>query len=330
MEKHITSIKQEQRLLQSSQRDKRFLLFVEQAVVQACVFHEDSGVVLVAAQKQCPHSKFESTLGPGKRRQRRTSFLSHISFRKSLKDPTHIFGHTETIEEFIQEFGSLESVQQCLKEDKDLCEVGAAFCAYMGLVNDAIDENDIYHGKRPEEKAEIMEQVEAFLTRKMYSSVFPKEPLEADRQFHSITQQLAWVQPFHLGIPPIYADDMWVSAIRALRDLDDCRSASEKMSCLEDYFHQIIAVLDLCGNAEAGSGDSVPIAIYILLQTQPTRMHSNLNFIMRFRNPAKMMEEGGFCFTAIQSAIAFIENIKPESLGISEDEFQFRMQASVF
>ena len=330
MEKDIASIKQELKLLQSSQRDKRFLLFVEEAVVQACVFHEDSGLVLVTAQKLCPHSKFESTLGSGKRRQRRSSFLSHLSFRKSLKNPAHIFGHTETIEEFIQEFGALESVQTCLRQDRDPHSVRAAFCVYMELVKESMDDSEIYRGKKPEERAEIMEQVEAFLTRKLYNSVFPKEPLEADRHFHSVTMELAWVQPLHLGISFVYPAEMWVSAIGALRDLDDRRSAAGKLACLEDCFRQIIAVLELCGNSETGSGDSVPIAIYLLLQTQPTRMHSNLNFIMYFRTPAKMVEEGGFCFTAIQSAIAFIENISAASLGISEDEFRFRMLPPAF
>lgn len=306
------------------------MVFVEEVMVPVCVFHEESGTVLVSAQSQCPHTKFVSLVEPSKRRYRRSSIFSHLHIRKSLKDHMHIYGHTESIEDFIHEFGYLDTVQSCLQQDKDPFEVTEAFGAFIGLVRDAVEESDMYGGKSMEEKAEVMERVESFLTRKLHTYVFPKEPTESDLHFYTKTKQLAWIQPHHLSIPPIYSDEMWVSAIRSLRDIDDCRSAAAKMSCLVEFFGQIVAVLELCGTAEAGSSESVPMSIYLLIQTQPPRIHSNINFINRFRNPSKMIEEGGFCVTAIQSAISFIENISHEVLGISEEEYRFRMTTSPY
>jgi hypothetical protein len=133
--------------------------------------------------------------------------------------------------------------------------------------------------------------------RKMFKWIFPNWASADDNRLFLKTQLLDWVQPEHLDIPDTNRNEpMWKFAINALRDTDECMSPVEKLNCLIECITIIVNILDLCSTSSSavGSDDSLPIIIYVVIKSQPQRLYSNLNYIVKFRHHNKMLAQGGF------------------------------------
>ena len=49
-----------------------------------------------------------------------------------------------------------------------------------------------------------------------------------------------------------------------------------------------------------------------MLQTNPPRLYSNLQFVQRWRNPLSLKSEAGCYFTHLQAATSFLDNLATE------------------
>lgn len=328
MEKHISDIKQEQKVQQTSQRTRRFLSLIAAIEIPVCIHHDTAGNLTVASQRDCPHTKLEYVGNFVMGAKRPSLSASKPSVRKSLKTAA-TQGHAETIEEFAEEFCRIEAVKDCVKLESDTCGIAAAFFSYMRLVKQAVAAGQQY--SREEEVEDTLEDVEQYICRKMYTEVFPSEATAEDLRLNDITRKLGWMSAEDLDIPPLHRNEvMWAYAVKALQEIDDFSSPGEKLTCLVDCITTIVNVLELCGPAGSAvsADDSLPIIIYVVVKAQPERMHSNLNYISRFRDQEKMMSKSGFCFSQIQSAIEFIERVREHRLNLTPEEFNRRMEGS--
>ena len=52
--------------------------------------------------------------------------------------------------------------------------------------------------------------------------------------------------------------------------------------------------------------------VYAVLQTNPPRLYSNLQFVQRWRNPLSLKSEAGCYFTHLQAATSFLDNLATE------------------
>ena len=329
MEKHISDIKQEQRVQLSSQRGKRFATFLTEIEVAVCIHNDYEGRLCVASQKDCPHTKLEYVgnfvMGAKRPSLNPTSKSMGVRMTPRNAGPP---GHAQSVEQFAEEFCKIETVKDCIKQEEDHSGVGSAFFSYLQLVKQTVTTSKLYINCTPEEIEETLEDVDQFISRKMYTEVFPKDPTVLDSMLHTLTKKLTWVTPEHLEIPVANRNEvMWTFAIKALKEIDDFNSPVEKLNSLVECITIIVNVLELCGNTGSGvsADDSLPIIIYVVIKAQPIRMHSNLNYISRFRDQEKMMSKSGFCFAQIQSAIEFIERVNDHKLKLSDEEFGVRM-----
>jgi hypothetical protein len=67
----------------------------------------------------------------------------------------------------------------------------------------------------------------------------------------------------------------------------------------------------------------------VVLRANPEHLVSNVQYILRFRNPDKLSGEAGYYLSSLMGAIQFIENLDRSSLTISAEEFERNVEAAV-
>jgi len=73
----------------------------------------------------------------------------------------------------------------------------------------------------------------------------------------------------------------------------------------------------------------MPLLIYVVLQSNPEHLVSNVQYILRFRNQEKLGGEAGYYLSSLMGAIQFIENLDRTTLTISDEEFELNVEAAV-
>ncbi|XP_026849692.1 rab5 GDP/GTP exchange factor [Drosophila persimilis] len=154
---------------------------------------------------------------------------------------------------------------------------------------------------------------------------------ESDMMVQKRIRQLSWITSKHLdcSIDEVNAEarDLVYNAISELVGIDSYYSPQEKLQCTVRCCRHIFELLKRATGGPASADDFLPALIFVVLKANPVRLHSNINFVTRFTNASRVMSgEGGYYFTNLCSAIAFIENLNGESLGISKEEFDALMQ----
>lgn len=153
---------------------------------------------------------------------------------------------------------------------------------------------------------------------------------ESDVKVQKRIRQLSWITAKHLdcSIDEVNAEarDLVYNAISELVGIDSYYSPQEKLLCTVRCCRHIFELLKRSTGGPASADDFLPALIFVVLKANPVRLHSNLNFVNRFTNASRVMSgEGGYYFTNLCSAIAFIENLNGESLSISSEEFEALM-----
>lgn len=63
----------------------------------------------------------------------------------------------------------------------------------------------------------------------------------------------------------------------------------------------------------------LPILIYCIVKSNPSRLASNLLYIQRFHAEALARGEADYCLVNVQAAVAFLENVEAASLGLTSE-----------
>ncbi|XP_053675406.1 rab5 GDP/GTP exchange factor [Anopheles nili] len=147
-----------------------------------------------------------------------------------------------------------------------------------------------------------------------------------DSYIHKRIRQLNWITAEHLmcSIDEVNSEvrELAYTAITELASVDSFLSPQEKLDCIVRCCRHIFSFLKKSVQGPASADDFLPALIFVVLKSNPVRLHSNINFITRFSNASRLMSgEGGYCFTNLCCAISFIENITSESLSLTQAEF---------
>jgi hypothetical protein len=317
-------VEAECRVLEHYVQTRQLVELVGSLSVPVCILYERSArrsKVRVARQTDCLHLNPEGTgsFAPHKSFARTPKASFARSPKASFKPEEPKLGHVSTIDQFVEEFLRLDPVSQSTESLQDNERISQAFFKYIAILREEVTRLAV---KSPEETDRLMDAVENYILRKVFSEAFPSWASHDDISLYHKTLELDWLEPEHLDIPR--GDlSMWQGPLNALSHIDHCMTPVEKLGCLVEFITRTVDLLFLYSFKEVVSADdSLPVIIYLLVKAQPLRIHSNINFISKFRHQRKLLADSGFCLSQIQSAIAFIAQVDSSSLTISAEEFE--------
>jgi hypothetical protein len=321
MEKHLVDMRQEAKLQQSYQHLRSFLNLVKKTEVSVCVALQQSKnrvTVVVLRQRECLHVRAHSmTLLPKYVKRNMSKSVSQLINLGRTQ------GHVSSIDEFADQFSSLEQVARSTLTSEDSELVVKSYRDYLNIVKEEVLNSQDMAGLGTENMLGVADEIEGYLMRRMFKAIFPAQASKQDIAFHRRTLELDWVTPDHLDILPSSQNvTMWKFAVEALDSIDERVTPEEKVGCIAEFVTTVVNILHLCSSVSAASADdSLPIIIYLLIKAQPRRLPSNINYIAKFRQQSKLMSDSGFCFSQLRSAMTFIETLDHTCLTITSEVF---------
>jgi len=204
---------------------------------------------------------------------------------------------------------------------------------------DRIANNPIYRGCDDTKQEELMNFMEKYLMTRLYRVVF-SNPLsgdeEKDLKLQDKIRSLNWVTASMLetGI-----DDKEVKvrtiiddAVSAIIEMDSKRAPADKLKTLVDSSKLIFEAIHASSEGKPASADDfLPSVIYLLLQSNPPLLRSNINFINGFSLQQRVRAgEAAYFFVNFCIAADFIaDKLGASSLNMTENEFQRYMSGEL-
>jgi Rab5 GDP/GTP exchange factor len=151
------------------------------------------------------------------------------------------------------------------------------------------------------------------------------DDIERDKAIHKRMQHLQFVTADHLDISEKHRDNAKLDlAIEELRKIAQYKAPRDKVVCVLNCCKLIYGILNKASASghPAGADDFLPLLIYVVLRANPPQMHSNLQYILKFRSASKMISEAGYYFTHLESTIDFIEHLDASKLTIDPRDFE--------
>lgn len=230
--------------------------------------------------------------------------------------------HCTTIDEFITIFGNLQEVKEAVRDGKDPYGVNDAIIFYYNKISHGVKVS--FKNVSDEEYNLIMDEIENYICKRLYTKVFPAVESEKDRAFWKRCKELEWINFDHLEIiERNRCIEMWEYAASVLNQMDNRLTPLEKLDCIVECFKTITQVLELASAKEGGGGadETLPIMIYVLLSACPKRIHTNINFVTLLRDSEKMQAREGYCFTQVESAVLTILGLNHHFFKMEEEEY---------
>ncbi|XP_068204495.1 rab5 GDP/GTP exchange factor [Palaemon carinicauda] len=243
-------------------------------------------------------------------------------FLKTLNKDMQV-GISKQINSFV------EKMLQCV-EFQSVDESGEQVHDFYTSMNEMVSEHTLYQGLNQEQVDRINELTERYVTTRLYKSLISAVNAvneDKDLAIQNRIRSLAWISSEHLecGVDESKEDvrETLDLVINELIEMNSKRVPSDKLKCLISFSHHALTLLKLSsGGAPASADDLLPTLIYCVLQANPPLLHSNIAYVTNFAPQASLQSgEAGYFFTNLCCAVAFIEKLTAESLGLTTDEF---------
>ncbi|CUS14862.1 unnamed protein product [Tuber aestivum] len=177
-----------------------------------------------------------------------------------------------------------------------------------------------------------------------------QEDVERDEVLAQKVRIYGWVREEHLDIQDAVTEESGRKfldlAVNEMTKMGSYRAPRDKVICVLNCCKVIFGefIRKLFGGVEmligglgllrhSGGDESadkfVPLLIYVVLKANPANLVSNVQYILRFRNPDKLNGEAGYYLSSLMGAIQFIEGLDRSSLTITDEEFESNVEAAV-
>lgn len=172
------------------------------------------------------------------------------------------------------------------------------------------------------------EGLEKFLLSRLYSKLFAVDPadVEEDVRIRKHTAGLQWVSFKNLGIPPV-EPALLKLAIQQLQSIDTYKAPKDKLTVILNscrVIHDVLKRTRAEGGRPLAADDFLPLLIYAVIQANPPRLHSNVEFVASFRHPSRLNGEEAYYLTSLSSAVAFVRDANAKVLDVTPEEYEQR------
>ncbi|KZT69321.1 hypothetical protein DAEQUDRAFT_669973 [Daedalea quercina L-15889] len=214
---------------------------------------------------------------------------------------------------------------------------------FLGFIAERMRETDIWKNATDAEFDNAMEGMEKLVMNRLYDFTFtpavarmvPPRPvtvddLERDRVLSQRIALFKWIEPKHLDIPEGEGSEGFMMfAQQELLKVNHYKAPRDKLICILNSCKVIFGLLRHL-HKEESADTFVPMLIYVVLKANPPNLLSNMEFISRFRNPAKLQSEAGYYLSSLMGAVSFIETMDHTSLSnITQEGFEKNVELSI-
>ncbi|XP_013872807.1 rab5 GDP/GTP exchange factor [Austrofundulus limnaeus] len=204
------------------------------------------------------------------------------------------------------------------------------------LVQDFYQSFAEYFRSFPEAQVtQIMEHVEKLIMTRLHKWVFCHDSCDDEQKDLALQRRirsLNWVTPQMLSVPfpdeniPVTGDP-FLPAITAIIEMDAKRAPQDKLACVSKCSQHIFEALSVLNDEPANADAFLSSLVYVVLKANPPRLHSNMQYMIRFGLPHSLMAgESGYYFTNLSCAVAFIDKLNGPALSLSPEEFEGYMR----
>ncbi|TRM57926.1 hypothetical protein BD626DRAFT_574071 [Schizophyllum amplum] len=195
-----------------------------------------------------------------------------------------------------------------------------------------------------------MEGMEKLVMNRLYDFTFtpsiphlqPSRPvttddLERDRVLSQRIALFGWVEEKHLDIDLSSPDEGDTSsangflmfAQQELLKMNHYKAPRDKVICILNCCKVIFGLIRHLKKDESADA-FIPLLIFVVLKANPEHLLSNVEFIQRFRNPAKLQSEAGYYLSSLMGAVSFIETMDHTSLSnITQEDFERNVEQAI-
>lgn len=129
---------------------------------------------------------------------------------------------------------------------------------------------------------------------------------EKDLALQSRIRTLSWVNAHNLDCRiserSVEVRELVYAAINDLLNMDSMKAPQDKLACVVKCCRSIVLVLQQCQGGPVSADEFLPALIFIVLKANPARLKSNIHYVNRFCNDARLLQgEGGYYFTNLVS-----------------------------
>ncbi|GJE98547.1 hypothetical protein PsYK624_147790 [Phanerochaete sordida] len=214
---------------------------------------------------------------------------------------------------------------------------------FLNFISGKMRESEVWRNASDAEFDNAMEGMEKLVMNRLYDYTFtpqvvrmvPPRPvtsddLERDRVLSQRIALFRWIEPHHLDIPdgPGF-EGFLMFAQQELLKINHYKAPRDKLICILNSCKVIFGLIRHM-HKEEGADSFIPILIYVVLKANPDHLLSNVEFINRFRNPAKLQSEAGYYLSSLMGAVSFIESMDHTSLShITQEEFERNVEEAI-
>ena len=181
------------------------------------------------------------------------------------------------------------------------------------------------------------EAIEKLVTLKLYHLLFAATHADVclDARLYRRIQCLQFLAAQHLDIDKEVVEGRSAEAClqvarRELCKMNNYKSPKDKLVCIYNCCKLASRVVTLTSETNSGADELLPLLILLVVQANPTSLHSNLSFICNCRDAVRLNGEQGYFLTNILSAAHYLTEVcnedgilhEPGALSIDAGEFQ--------